>query len=271
MNQIKDYIEFSFLVMKHLRKGVFTNCFLSKEEVLEYIELDNFKYISENNYLIFVREFDNRIFINFYLNDYTNSDDFFNYLKNFSKPVVFELPFKNSNESIIEDFEKKILENGFVKIQDRIKLIRKPDEEAINSDLLNDNYVFKFVEENYYDELLNLFDSSFDEFYGCIPTKEMIKKDILDNNIFGCISENKLIGMIRFFKKDGEITIKHLAIKSEYRHQKIGKLLVAKFIEKYNDNKIIVWTGNTNESAKKVYIANGFCIDQYSSRVYKTL
>ncbi len=73
---------------------------------------------------------------------------------------------------------------------------------------------------------------------------------------------------MRFDNTDKEITIKHLAVKSEYRKQNIGKMLVSKLIEENGNKKYSVWTGKENESAIKVYESNGFKIDDYCSRVY---
>ena len=57
-------------------------------------------------------------------------------------------------------------------------------------------------------------------------------------------------------------------MKSEYRKQNIGKMLVSKLIEENVGKKCIVWTGKENDSAIKVYKSNGFEIDNYCSNVY---
>ena len=287
MEQIANYQTLSFLIMKHLKKGVFTNFFMSKDEAEEYIKLNNLKFAEYGDDLVFVREFENRFVVNFYLKDYVNSASFFEKFKDFSKPVVFELAYRLSNEQLIDEVEKIAESKGFSKIQERVKLMRLGDVPSRSQKWDSGTSLpglkietwgrpfqvskMRLGDTPQSEEIFELFNNSFNEYYGCIPSKEMLLDDIKNNNLLVCLDNEKIVGVLRFFKTEKEITIKHLAVKSEYRGKNIGKMLVSKLMEENGNMKFSVWTGSENKSAINVYKANGFEIDNYRSRVYMRL
>ena len=263
MTLLNSYEELSFLVMKHLRKGVFTNFFMGKEEAIEYINHKMMYYHSEIDFLLLIREYDNRYVINFYLNDYLSADEFWKFLNTLSKKVVIEIPYKKDNIEMINSFEAKLKENGFSKLVDRVKLIRKSEE---STQLNNQN--IRFVTLDDYEKVKNIFKESFDEYYGCIPTDEIIKKNIEEQKIIGIYDEENLVGILRFDDSSKGVTIKHLAIKSEYRGKGYGKMLVEHLTIIFNDKRIDTWTGKENKAAIKVYEDCGLKLDNYESIVW---
>lgn len=266
MTLLNNYEELSFLVMKHLKKGVFTNFFMTKEEAIEYINQQMFYYYSEDDFLVFAREYDNRYVINFYLNNFYNADNFWSYLKTLPKKVVIEVPYNFSNKDTITEFESFLTEHGFSKIMDRVKLLKESDG-RINTKLKikQDIHLVSLAESL---EVNKIFTDSFDEFYGCIPTVKTLEKDIENGNILGIYKDDTLAGILRFSKSSKEISIKHLAIKLKYRGKDFGKMLVNYLTKMYQDSRITTWVNADNDVAYHVYAGNGIQIDKYRSIVY---
>lgn len=266
MENIINYERLSKLIFKHLKKGVFTNFFMSKEEAENHIKVGNFYYVDDEDFLLLIRDMNSHYIINFYLKDYKNCDSFWKKIESLNKTVVFEIAYKLENEELINEFCEIANKHDFAKKIDRVKLSRAINEAKVNLDY-NDDIVFNIANINEFNHICDLLNTSFDKFIGCVPTQAYLQNDIANKNVMIASKNNNLIGTIRFAEKNNEITIKHLAIKSEYQGHKIGKMLVAELINKNQNKKMSVWTGKENVQAIKVYQSNGFTIDNYMSKV----
>ena len=262
LEKVTDKNLLSKAIFKHIKKDVFTNCFLSSREFDEEIEsgtLYVIEYQSNNLYLLKDRgEF---ITLYFYLNEKNaigaEIDDI--KAKLGCKKIVLEIAHKEG-QTITELFEQI----GFKTVLNRVCLERdkdniadegKPSKIKVKESFINEDTenIIKFLQEN------------FDRYTGCIPNINTIKNRVLNNEIYVLEDEaSNIIGLLEF-NLDKKTTIKHLAIAEKYRGHGLAKYLIS--LLSLNQNKtIITWT-TINSDAERLYRNIGFVDTTYKSTV----
>lgn len=284
VKQIENYSELSKLIFSCLKKNVLTNCFLSKEDwEFEIYQKNVYYFLIENNLFIFRKREDFWIF-NYYVNGYFNS---------FNLEVLKE-KFKQENLEILvaEVVGRKINDENYQKQQDFLKqlglkkvLTRERFENVENvklqteknEDMLNisvDNktetleYEITLPDELDSDLILEFLKANFNNYYGCIPLKEKVKEDINEKLFYIAKIDEEIIGVLHFRKSQKTSEIRHLAVKNEWRGQGVGKKLINNYLNEMTSLKKLVWTGNENCSAQKLYEKNGYKKDGYVSSVF---
>lgn len=256
MKRINDYNELNALIMSQLRKGVLTNCFISKEEFERCIKNGNLFYDSYENVLLIFRKMEDYFKMNFYINDVTACIDL-----SHQDVIVCEVACAPNRDyaSVIDFFSK----NGMKQETRRVRLVNVDNN--VGQESLN---IEKGISKDY-DEIVKLFYENFDKYIGCIPTNEDIQLDIINNNIYCYKVDNKVVGILRISNKNGVSQIKHLAVSGDYRRKGIAKSLVSQYLSDTKNLKKYVWTGETNKAAKNTYLSVGYKEDGYFSYVLK--
>lgn len=256
MKRINDYNELNSLIMSQLRKGVFTNCFISKEEFERDIKNGNLFYDSYENVLLLFRKMEDYFKMNFYINDVT---DFINL--SYQDVIVCEVVSPpNCDYTPVVDFLNK---SGMKQKTQRVRLINvnnNAGQEILNIEKGN-------LKD--YDEIVKLFYENFDKYIGCIPSNDDIQLDIINKNIYCYKEDNKVVGILQISNKNGVSLIKHLAVSSNYRRKGIAKSLVSQYLLDTRNFKKYVWTGANNEVAQNTYFSVGYKADGYISYVLK--
>ena len=239
LEKVTDKNLLSKAIFKHIKKDVFTNCFLSSREFDEEIEsgtLYVIEYQSNNLYLLKDRgEF---ITLYFYLNE-----------KNAIGAEIDDIKAKLGCKKIV--LNRVCLERNKENIADEGKPSKiKVKESFINEDTEN---IIKFLQEN------------FDRYTGCIPNINTIKNRVLNNEIYVLEDEaSNIIGLLEF-NLDKKTTIKHLAIAEKYRGHGLAKYLIS-LLSLNQNNTIITWT-TINSDAERLYRNIGFVDTTYKSTV----
>lgn len=280
MQRIKDYEELSKLIFSHLKKNVQTNTFLSKEEFESEIEFGNLFYFDTDIGLFLLREREEYYILNYYIYGSFGSlidessainlkeckEKILVELKNLNRPAVVEVVGKKamiSNYNYVVKFFEKL---GMKEIVSRIRLSKEtqlvefPKESNVQIEKAT-------IEE--IAEIMNTFRMNFDKFYGCIPTEEILKKEI--ENIYLAKEAENIVGLLHKKEAKNASEIRHLAVNEEHRNKGIAKALLKKYLidAKDFDNKT-VWTAENNIIAQKVYEHFGYKQDEYISKVLKT-
>ena len=100
---------------------------------------------------------------------------------------------------------------------------------------------------------------------------EVIKSyEAIDHEIIGAFMDDILIGLLGISRKNGVITIRHIALLKDFQKQGIGTLLLDFLKKSYERYKIIA---ETDGSSVDFYAKSGFtcyeCKGQYGKLRYK--
>lgn len=254
MIKITNYEELNMLITSQLKKGVYTNCFISKEEFLDEIKFESLFYHLYDGGLLIFRKMDGYYKMNFYINNPEIDFDI-----NFDDIIVTEIICRpDSDYTPVVDLFKK---NGMVK---KLKRIRLQNESSnVYTEGLN---IEKGILKDY-EKIIKLLRENFDKYIGCIPTEQNLKLDIENGNFYCYKEDEKLLGVLQVANKGNVSNIKHLAVDKEYRGRKIAKSILSSYLSEVKDCKKYVWTGEDNEPALKTYSSMGYKLDGYFSYV----
>ena len=251
MKKINNFEELNKLISAHLKKGVYTNCFISKEEFEQEIKSESLFYHIYGGGLLIFRKMEDYYKMNFYINNPEIDLDI-----NFENILVTEVVCKPETEcdNIIELFEK----NGMSLKLKRVRLLNDSNNVGLN------NINVEKANLKDYEKIIKLFEENFDKYIGCIPTKQKLIADIKKGNFY-CYKENeKILGVLHI---DNKANIKHLAVDSDFRGKGIAKAILGKYLLDAGECKKYVWTGEDNDAAKKTYLSMDYKLDGYVSYV----
>ena len=251
MEKINNFDELNGLISKHLKKGVYTNCFISKEEFEEEIKNETLFYHEYDGGLLLFRKMEDYIKMNFYINNPEIDLDI-----KFEEVVVTEIVCKPEFDcsKIIDLFKK----NGMKLRLKRVRLLK----EDSNIDTTSSNV--EKVKLKDYEKIVKLLRENFDKYIGCIPSEQKLKSDIESGNFYCYIENGEILGILHIANKTN---IKHLAVDKEYRGRGIAKAILNTYLSDVGDGKKYVWTGENNEAALSTYCSVGYKLDGYVSYV----
>lgn len=258
MKRIKSYEELASLISSQLKKGVYTNCFIGKEEFELYISKKRLYYqIFEGGLLIFLKMSD-YFKMKFYINN-LEAD----LILKLSKKIVIEIPSKKEED--IEKLQKFFEKVGFNIVLNRIRLTQ---DKNIFTDKVNiENIEIANLKD--YKKIVKILQKNYDKYTGCIPEREILKQDIINKNIY-CYKINKeVVGVLHIVSKLKTSEIRHLVVVEEYRNKNIAKSLISRYLVDSDISTKYVWTSIDNDIAKKLYSKFGYESDGYASKVLK--
>lgn len=251
MVKINNFEELNKLISMHLKRGVFTNCFISKEEYEEEIKNETLFYHAYDGGLLIFRKMDGYYKMNFYIVNPEIDLDI-----NFNDIVVTEIVCKPEFDccKIIELFNK----NGMSLKLKRVRL----SNENNNINIESSNVEKANLKD--YEKIIKLLRENFDKYIGCIPSEQNLKLDIAKGNFYCYEGNEEILGILHI---DNKANIKHLAVDGNYRGKGIAKMLLSKYLQDVGNCKKYVWTGENNEAAKNTYFSMGYKLDGYVSYV----
>lgn len=256
MKKVNSYEEISALISLHFKKGVITNCFLIKEELEFYIKNKKIYYQEFEGGLLIFLKMQGYFNLKFYINDINAKFVIKSY-----KKIVVEVPGKNKDDFKI--LEKYFNEAGFAKVLARERMMYKGNTSVTHEDIRN----IQTINLKYYKKTVKILRKNFDKYIGCIPSKEILKQDINDKNVYCYIENKKILGILHVSCTSKNSEIRHLAVNEEYRGNDIATKLVKKYLQDTVNLKKHVWTGSNNEIAKRLYSKLGYETDGYVSIV----
>jgi N-acetylglutamate synthase-like GNAT family acetyltransferase len=258
MIRIKEYDELNDLIMKHFKKGVYTNCFVSKDEFEFFIEKKClYYYLFDGGILLF---FKMKGFYNmkFYINN-INCD--FNIPSNMK--IVTEVAAKSPKDLLdVSDYLKR---NGFQLELQRERFSCK--EPIYEKKECGKNVDIAKLKD--YKKIIKILKKNYDKYTGCIPMKEKIKDDIENGNFYCYRNGKNLIGILHINKKQKVSEMRHLVVLKKYRGNKVSKELIKKYLFDTELQSKQVWTSVDNLVAKKLFVSFGYKADGYVSEVLK--
>ncbi len=247
MKKINSYGEISPLVMKYLKKGVITNCFVSPGAYMHEIAEGRLFCDYSEDFLIFYFLRDDFYIMYFYA---ANENAVFPHT---DKKLICEVSDKNL---------KAAENNSFKKTVTRVKY-----------ELLNNKSTFPSALRDFPsvapEDVFSLMSKSFDKYTAYLPTYSELCTDCEKKLIIPEFSGDTLSGALRFEQKGKNACIKHLCVDEKFRNAGIGKKLINKFLALSHDKNCFVFTGEENTAARHLYESAGFSLSGEKSFVYE--
>lgn len=180
---------------------------------------------------------------------------------NLNEDLVLEYTFKIFDEKGVEILKSL----GFKEALNRTQMELKIEEDFPEE--------IKLLDESYLNEVHDEIVSSFDKYYGCIPTIEELRSSIKNEEILGIVEENNLKGFIEFKKGSKKsVIINHISVLKEYRRLGIGKKLIEKLCSyaiKIGYNRVGLFVNEDNKEAISFYKSLGFVEKNIKSIIYR--
>lgn len=257
MKKVDKYEIISSLIMKQLKRGVMTNNFLTENDLKIEIENNLLYYYEYDGGLLILRDRTTHYILNYYINDITKDIE-----EIFDKDVVVEIVSRpnNNDDEVIKYFEKQ----NFMCCLERVRYVHNCDE-IVGNDTTD---AIQLCKTNDAENVHKILKENFDSYTGCIPIKEILIKDVENENVYIYKDEN-IKGILHINKSKISSEIKHLIVIENERKKGIATKLVNKYLCDVDTKKKTVWTGKENFCARKFYEKNGYELDGYTSIVLK--
>lgn len=244
--------------MKHFKKGVYTNCFISKEEFEFFIEKKRGYYLLFDGGLLIFLKMNGFFNMKFYIND---SNCNFKIASN--KKIITEVAGKSEKDlSTISEYLKK---NGFDVTLKRERFSCKETSHTGNG-------LVKNVEKanlKDYKKIVKILRKNYDKYTGCIPMNEKIKEDIKNGNFYCYRIGKKIIGVLHISNRAKFSEMRHLVVLKKYRGNNVSKELIKQYLFDTKMQSKQVWTSMDNVVARKLFVGLGYEADGYVSKVFK--
>lgn len=256
MQKILDLEFASQLLMEyHLRRGIFTNNFLSAERRNDGILSGNLFYTidGENLYLFERRNSFYRMYFDI-LSGLQLPEDMPE-----DMPVICETGLKPGDESTKKNIEK-LLSHGFKNLIVRERMQR----DSFSGKLDTSGAVIAQTED--LPQIMKLLTKNFDEYTGCLLNEKELLRELRTGHIYKAYTDNRINGFLHFAADKKGFEIKHIAV--DERARRLG--VATKLMHKCTGDlgvKSNLWVTQDNESAKSFYIKNGYSFDNWKSYV----
>lgn len=246
MRRITDTDELSRMVMRHFKRGVITNNFLTPADYrAEIAEGRMFGEDDGENLLLFLeREECYKMF--FYL---LNAEKAFPHQ---DKKIVTELP-----PSLYDLAER----GGFTRIAERVLLKTESRQTAASG-------IAEHTDAEDTEKVYDILKSSFDPLTGNLPTVTQIKTECGAGEILVIKQDGECAAILRGESAKNTAKIKHLAVDEKYRGRGFADELLKDFLAENQGKKCSVWTGVENEKALNLYKKFGFSEEKDRTAIY---
>lgn len=253
MKKIKAIDELDEILNKRFDLRYFITSMKNKTDYEKNIDS---LYLLEDreNYLILIKRDGFYIADGFLLRD--NSIEL-----NLNEDLVLEYTFKRFDEEGVGILNALGFKEALKRTQMELKF-----EDSFSEEI-------KLLDESYLNEVHDEIVSSFDRYYGCVPTTDELIISIKNEEILGIVEENNLKGFIEFKKSSKRsLIINHISVLKKYRRQGIGKNLIEKLCSyaiKIGYNRIELFVNEDNEEAISFYKSLGFVEKNIKSIIYR--
>lgn len=253
MKQINTYDEISGLISVYLRKGVHTNTFLTPDVYKAEIAAGSLYAHQWQGGLLILRKRQDFYRLNYYINDLASLPD---YLP--EKATVIEIPLRPGSGTEDIDYWQR---QGFNKLMSRLRLVRPGGLEAGSAGLYN----IKKAAKEEIPELGSLLESCFNPLTGCLPTTAQLKQDIESGLVFTAQDDKGISGLLRISLGMAAAEIRQLVVREDRRGRGIARALLLHYLKETQYKKSLVWTGQENINAIRLYEGCGYKPDGWTS------
>lgn len=259
MRQIKDRTELDKALKAHFTRGVITNNFVSPEVFEREMQAGNLFFHQWDGGVIYMqkREFFNKLHF-----DIIDADI----------PLDIELPkvsvtevIGRNNDEAGKKAARFFKEMGFKTHLERVRLTRKGNEKV---DLGPWDGKVELATIDDCNEVLRSIKATFDNYAGCVPTSDELKRDIEAGNLLVAKKEGKLCGYLHIERKSKtSLEIGHIATLEHARGKKVAQKMMGTYINCFDAPIRRSWVGRENVASIELHMKNNFGLDGFSSEI----
>ena len=259
MKKIEDYEQLKALVSAQLKPGVMTNASLCARDYVPYIESGAIGFEEGDFGLLVIRRKSDHNYVSFWLMPGVD-------VKALPLPerCLLEVAWRERDEALKQlaaDFEAA----GFERLLGRIRYIRPAGLEAPEPVPLEGEMTEAAVigpNEGSAEEVRSFIAENFAERTGCWP----LAAELAYDKVFELRDSKGLCGIIHCQTDGAMPNIRHMAVRSDCRGQRLTAKLLSRFCAGL-DGRAMVWVKEHDEPAKHAYSKFGFAPDGRESSV----
>lgn len=249
----KDKIEFNTIMKSVFKKGVLTNCLKLPFSLYH----DDLLYITKDTNLILLEHHTHHYKMYYYVNDLDSFSSLLDDIKSFKHTVSLEVYDKDNKWPL----DTLLASYGSLKLH-RLRM-KKAIE--LDSNAFSPVFLDKKVATLAYKELT----TTFDQYFGCIPSKEMWLNDLDNDHVLGIPGG---YGFLHESHKKSTAYLLHMLIFEKARGKGHGTELLQSWLDYLQASPHIktaeLWVGKENSIARKLYESVGFKTDPLQAKCY---
>lgn len=261
MDRIVSLDNLSDMVARQMRRGVYTNTFISSDEYKREIDGGSLFAHMWGNGLIILRRRPDHYKTNFYLNSLEEAPG--------SMPdgtYVMEIPIKAGTDGAADELLQYWTDLGFERRFSRLRLMRAAGNPVSTPN--NSGVEPAPAKPEDTGQILHHMRECFDHLTGCLPTEDELKADILAGGVL-CVKglAGRVEAAIHFKHVGKSSQIRHLSVSQSLRGRGVAGILLKEYLFLTGWNRALVWTGTDNNAALSAYRKLGYEPDGWRSEV----
>ena len=267
MERVERFEALAPLLSAQLKKGVFTNNFLGRDDYAREIARGLWAQEFPGGLLLF-RTRTGYYVLNFYL-----QKDGVPKLPDLDGPVVTEMAWRPREADAAAAALERLRAAGFAQQFRRLRRERPAmadAEPAVGSgaaDAAPGSVIAGLAGTDQTAEVLKFLQANFDPFTGCLPTEEALAEDVAVGNVVCTADGSGLTGVLHFARGRTSTEIRHLAVRGDCRGQGLAGKLLGAYLQATGHAKSQVWARQGNTPAEHFYEKHQYRPDGWQSAV----
>lgn len=255
MERIESYGALAPLLSAQLKKGVYTNHVLSRDET-EWAVAEGLAVEPFDGGLWIARRRGCHDLLTFYLQQGAEVK-----LPALERPAVLELAWRPKDAQRAAEALEALKVAGFTECYRRARRER----EASPAEELPADVVFPTGDRT--EAVLAFLEGHFDALTGCVPSLPRLTEQLERGEVAVLEDGAGIRGMLHFAPGRNAMEIRHLAVRADCRGQGLAGILLAAALWKCSGCKSLVWARQGNAPAETFYEHHGFRLDGWQSAV----
>ncbi len=256
MERIERFEALEGLLSAQLRRGVFTNCFLSRGAYEREIGRGLRVHAFPGGLLLF-RDREDHDLLNLYLQPDAEVE-----LPGLARPAVVELAWKPRDAEAAASVLRRLQKAGFAG-QFRRRRYGRPADSRKGA---RDAAVFCPGTDRL-GAVLQFLTDQFDRLSGCIPTADELCGALRSGAVLATEDADGMTGLLHFARERAFTEIRHLAVRGDCRGRGIAGMLMNAYLAETAHQKSQVWARQGNTPAERVYEKYQYRPDGWESAV----
>ncbi|MFI3175846.1 MAG: GNAT family N-acetyltransferase [Bacillota bacterium] len=242
-------------VLPTFKKGILTNNFITKADYEKEIRLGQL-HLQKNDDNCLVLKQRNGFAIGYF---HFMADVDFQIFEEIKESIYIEIPYKNRNKAVLQEFANKFMENGFT-----FCFERKKYELTITEESTFDTSNVKKAELENAKEIYDLLYAYYPVETGCLPDFEGVETHIKNDEVYTIVEDEKIVGLLTFYSKLNKMA--HLVVDKDYRGKGYLAQLMHTYLQLHYGKKTVIWAG---ENTAGIYLKYGYHETEFGSIVLR--
>ncbi len=252
MKKPESYEEVSSLIASQLKPGVVTNAAVSRQDLERELKQGSLRMMPFDGGLLLTRQRDTFQRLWFYLQKDACLPDWPQAL-----PTVMEIPMR-SRDLRLAEAARQFQQLGFISCFTRQRVTRKAAPVTFSS-----THPVRSAEIQDLEQVNTILQTCFQPLTACLPTKEELAQDIMDNHVL-LIPH---VGVLRLIPGKASVEVRQLAVLPQSRGTGAARALMQEHLQRWGHMTNRLWVRTDFEAALHLYNTLGFEADGWTSVV----